>query len=206
MDSGRVQAFATRFNYRLIEGQLKNAVNGHSLLRAKSAALQAKYRKMEEHYNARMSDISGLFQRAFALLSRAEFFGADMGVFESQCARAPVLVGTTVEQVCGVSLPSFELVRAPGAAPSTQFRGASKLRECREAFDALLALLVDMASVKNSFAVLRQTLTMTNRRVNALEHIIIPRLQRTLVFISGELDEQERESFSRLKKIKDMPK
>jgi V/A-type H+-transporting ATPase subunit D len=44
----------------------------------------------------------------------------------------------------------------------------------------------------------------TRRRVNALEHVMIPDYQDTIKFISMKLDENERSSTARLMKIKDM--
>ena len=44
----------------------------------------------------------------------------------------------------------------------------------------------------------------TRRRVNALEHVIIPEAQKNIKYITMKLDENERSSQIRLMKVKDM--
>ena len=51
-----------------------------------------------------------------------------------------------------------------------------------------------------------EVIRVTNRRVNAIEHVVIPRLENTVNYIISELDEREREEFYRLKKIQDKKK
>uniref|UniRef100_A0A8C7FGH6 V-type proton ATPase subunit D n=5 Tax=Salmoninae TaxID=504568 RepID=A0A8C7FGH6_ONCKI len=60
--------------------------------------------------------------------------------------------------------------------------------------------------IETSFVTLDQAIKITNRRVNAIEHVIIPRIERTLSYIITELDEREREEFYRLKKIQEKKK
>ena len=58
-------------------------------------------------------------------------------------------------------------------------------------------LLVELASLQTSFVTLDEVIKTTNRRVNAIEHVVIPKIQRTLDYIISELDELEREEFFR---------
>jgi len=53
---------------------------------------------------------------------------------------------------------------------------------------------------------LDEAIKITNRRVNAIEHVIIPKIENTLSYITTELDEREREEFFRLKKIQEKKK
>jgi len=60
--------------------------------------------------------------------------------------------------------------------------------------------------LQTSFITLDEVIKTTNRRVNAIEHVIFPRIERTLAYIISELDELEREEFYRLKKVQDKKK
>lgn len=64
-----------------------------------------------------------------------------------------------------------------------------------------IEVLVALANLQTAFYTLDNALKVTNRRVNALENVVKPKLENTISYIKGELDELEREEFFRLKKV-----
>ena len=107
------------------------------------------------------------------------------------------------DNVAGVQLPVFE----PYADGSDSYeltglaRGGQQIDKLKKNYAKAVELLVELASLQTSFVTLDEVIKITNRRVNAIEHVIIPRIERTLSYITTELDEREREEFFRLKKI-----
>ncbi|MHC4622907.1 MAG: V-type ATP synthase subunit D [Planctomycetota bacterium] len=75
---------------------------------------------------------------------------------------------------------------------------------------ALLALerafdhLIELAEKEKQARLLAIELQMTRRRVNVLEHVVIPELRETIRFIYDKLAEAERDNTSRLMKITDI--
>jgi len=116
---------------------------------------------------------------------------------------ASVRVTSRTDNVAGVKLPVFNQY-STGAENSETLGlagGARKIVACREKFSEYLKALIKLASLQTSFVTLDEALKVTNRRVNALENVTIPRISKTLDYIGRELDELEREDFTRLKKV-----
>ncbi|HEX7569061.1 MAG TPA: V-type ATP synthase subunit D, partial [Verrucomicrobiae bacterium] len=64
-------------------------------------------------------------------------------------------------------------------------------------------LLAELAELQNAVLRLARELRKTQRRCNALSKIFIPSYRETLTYISGTLEERERESLNILKIIRD---
>jgi len=74
------------------------------------------------------------------------------------------------------------------------------LKSLEQAFD----ILIELAEKEKRAQLLARELQMTRRRVNVLEHVVIPELHDTIRFISAKLSEAERDNISRLMKIADI--
>lgn len=107
------------------------------------------------------------------------------------------------ENVSGVMLPAFDFINdGQNSFELTGLgRGGQQIQKCKEAYQKAVQILVDLASLQSAFVILDEIIKITNRRVNAIENVIIPRIENTIHYITGELDEMDREEFFRLKKV-----
>ncbi len=71
-------------------------------------------------------------------------------------------------------------------------------------FSDIFPMMIRMAQLEKHVAMLAAELERTRRRVNALEHILIPSLEDTIKYISNKLNELERGNLTRLIKVKDI--
>jgi len=74
------------------------------------------------------------------------------------------------------------------------------LLSLERAFDSL----IELAEKEKQARLLAVELQMTRRRVNVLEHVVIPETKETIKFINSKLSEAERDNTTRLMKITDM--
>ena len=70
-------------------------------------------------------------------------------------------------------------------------------------FVEVLPLLAELAELENAVMRLALELRKTQRRCNALSKIFMPNYRETIGYITGALEERERESFVILKMIRD---
>jgi V-type H+-transporting ATPase subunit D len=194
--------------------RLKNAKQGHKLLKSKSDALTLRLRAVLREIVSTKEGMGERLRRASFSLAEAQYASGDIRfiVAGSVPARARTRVRVRVDNVAGVKLPVFEQHRTPGAGAGAGgeyvglSRGGEQVGRCREAFLESLKSLIELATLQTSFVKLDEVIKVTNRRVNAIEHVIMPRIDGTIKYILSELDEMEREEFTRLKMVQEKKK
>ena len=83
-------------------------------------------------------------------------------------------------------------------------RTSGELDNAISQLSELFPMLLDLAAKEKETALLAAELEKTRRRVNALEYVMIPRIEATIRYITMKLDENERGNQTRLMKVKDM--
>ncbi|CAM9394212.1 unnamed protein product [Ectocarpus fasciculatus] len=191
-------------NLTTFKGKKLAAKKGYDLLKSKADALKVRFRLiMKNIYDTKMG-MSDLASSAFFSLTQAEYAAGNFRskVLENNMT-ANIKVTSRTDNVAGVKLPVFSKYDV-GNETSENLGlagGGRQIANCKEKFGEFMKALIKLASLQTSFITMDEALKVTNRRVNALENVTIPRIDKTLDYITRELDELEREDFARLKKV-----
>ncbi|KAK8854960.1 hypothetical protein IAR55_003700 [Kwoniella newhampshirensis] len=201
----REAVFPTRMNLTLTKTRLKGAQTGHSLLAKKRDALTTRFRTILRKVDEAKRLMGRVLQLASFSLAEVTYTAGDIGYQVQESVRkASYTVQARQENVSGVVLPAFDGVRSKDASDfnlTGLSRGGQQIQKCRDTYVKAVGTLVELASLQTAFTILDEVIRATNRRVNAIEHVVIPRLDNTIKYINSELDEMDREEFFRLKKV-----
>lgn len=205
----RIEIFPSRMAQTIMKARLKGAQTGRNLLKKKSDALTLRFRQILKKIIETKMLMGEVMREAAFSLAEAKFTAGDFSTTVIQNVnKAQVKIRAKKDNVAGVTLPVFEHYHegTDSYELTGLARGGEQLAKLKRNYAKAVELLVELASLQTSFVTLDEAIKITNRRVNAIEHVIIPRIERTLAYIITELDEREREEFYRLKKIQEKKK
>ncbi|KAF5754847.1 putative ATPase, V1 complex, subunit D [Helianthus annuus] len=204
--SQRLNVVPTVTMLAVVKNRLTGATRGHALLKKKSDALTVQFRQILKKIVSTKESMGTVMKSSAFALTEAKYVAGEniKHIVLENVQSASVRVRSRQENVAGVKLPKFEYFTEGEMTKSDLTglaRGGMQVQGCRVAYVKAIEVLVDLASLQTSFLTLDGAIKTTNRRVNALENVVKPRLENTVVYIKGELDELEREDFFRLKKV-----
>jgi V/A-type H+-transporting ATPase subunit D len=199
----REQTAPTKSNLLRVKERLHTALEGYDLLEQKREILVMalmqqveQVKLLERGLDERAASAYPAMKRMLAALGRerAEKLSANINYsFE--------LTGKRVS-AAGMSLPGLE-VKLPRAA--LKYSPAASRAECDELvveFFALLKIITELAAVRTVAWRLAREVRKTQRRVNALEKMVIPSARETKAYIESALEEKDRDAFFSSKLLK----
>ena len=119
-----------------------------------------------------------------------------------------VSLDMTFKNIMSVNVPQYQFHTARDNSTEIYPYGfaqtSGELDESIRELSQILTDLLELAQVEKAVQLLAQEIEKTRRRVNALEHVVIPQLEETIRYITMKLDENDRSNLTRLMKVKDM--
>ena len=189
--------------------KLQTAVRGHKLLKDKRDELMRQFLDLvRENMELRLK-VEENIRRA-----NTDFVIAKAGMSEAALKTAllapkqEVYLEADKKNVMSVDIPDFSYrTKTADANDIYSYGFAFTSGDLDDAVKSLADILPDMlklAEIEKSCQLMSDEIEKTRRRVNALEHVIIPEAQANIKYITMKLDENERSTQIRLMKVKDM--
>lgn len=177
------------------------AEKGYELLDRKRNILIREIMTMLDDIREIQGQISETYASAYRALQNANL---TLGICDEIAGTVPVEDGLELDwrSVMGVELPTAKLNPSPARNTYGYYGTNYYLDEAYMKFNEVKMLTVRLAVIEDSVFRLAAAIKKTQKRANALKNIVIPRFYEAIRYITDELEEKEREEFSRMKIIK----
>lgn len=186
--------------------QIVLAVQGKDLLKKKRDALIVEFMSVMDRVVQASRKLGQISSSALYALTVAKAVDGPVAVRSASFAtygevrvkvRGAYVMGVPVPEVARKKIKRTLLTR--GYSPTGM---SSRIDEAAERFEDEIDTVIDIAAVETRLRRLGDEIQKTRRRVNALQHIVIPMLLEEVKYIQMSLDERAREDLFRLKKVK----
>ena len=199
----------TRMELTRLKKKLVTARKGHKLLKDKRDELMRQFLIMvRENKELREQVEKGIAEanRGFALARSSMSDEAVRVAF--MAPKQKVSLDVSYNNIMSVNVPVYTFqTRTSDSADMFSYGYAFTSADLDDAVTQLADVfpqMLKLAQTEKSCQLMAAEIEKTRRRVNALEHVMIPQLETDIKYISMKLDENERSSQIRLMKVKDM--
>lgn len=203
------QVNPTRMELTRLKKKLVTAVRGHKLLKDKRDELMRQFLDKVRENKALREEVET------ALVSANQNFMLARAGMPDEMLNTALLapkqeltISAGTQNVMSVEIPDFDFkTRTPDQNDMYSYGFAFTTGDLDDAILSLSEVfpkMLKLAKVEKSCQLMAAEIEKTRRRVNALEHVMIPELQTNIKYITMKLDENERSTQIRLMKVKDM--
>jgi len=176
-----------------LKRRTKSAQRGHKLLKDKQDGLMKQFMMIVRHAKTLRMKVEEELGGAFKSFLLASAWMSDAQIENAISSPAATMeLSMETKNVMSVKIPVFSLTRT-GSIKSYGLPATNALfDQSVDAFDRVFELLIQLAEVEKQAENMAIELETTRRRVNALEHKMLPDLKETVKYIKMKLDESER--------------
>ena len=203
------QVNPTRMELTRLKKKLVTAVRGHKLLKDKRDELMRQFLDKVRENKALREEVET------ALVSANQNFMLARAGMPDEMLNTALLapkqeltISAGTQNVMSVEIPDFDFkTRTPDQNDMYSYGFAFTTGDLDDAILSLSEVfpkMLKLAEVEKSCQLMAAEIEKTRRRVNALEHVMIPELQTNIKYITMKLDENERSTQIRLMKVKDI--
>ena len=199
----------TRMVLNQTKARLKTAERGHKLLKDKRDELMRRFLELVRENKALRLEVEEGIRQANMHMAIARSVMSDEALDVALMMPSQRMdVEVTEKNIMSVIVPQFEAkLKAAKDGEIYSYGYAFTSCDLDDAVKALSDIMPDLlrlAEIEKTCQLLAAEIEKTRRRVNALEHVMIPQYEETIKYITMKLDENERSATTRLMKIKDM--
>ena len=194
----RLKINPTRMELLRLRRRVEIARRGHKLLKDKLDGLMQRFFTTRKEYLALHTKLEPELARVFSKTIMTSALSNPL--IEKSVVPAQISLETSIKNIMGVRVPSHD-IKIKGKPAYNELLATVEMREGLDLFIAVLPDLVKLAALNKTIKLLAAQIIDTRRRVNALEYVLIPELERNLRFIHMQLSERERSTRVVLLKI-----
>ena len=205
----KAQVNPTRMELTRLKKKLVTAVRGHKLLKDKRDELMRQFLDLvRENMDLRLKVEEGI-RSANTNFVIAKSAMSEQGLHTALMAsKQEVYLEVDKKNVMSVDIPTLEYKTRTADENDIYSYGfsytSSDLDGAVKSLADILPDMLKLAETEKACQLMASEIEKTRRRVNALEHVIIPETQESIKYITMKLDENERSTQIRLMKVKDM--
>lgn len=203
------QVNPTRMELSKLKKKLTTAKRGHKLLKDKRDELMRQFLILVRENKALREKVENGIREANKKFLLAKAITDESFLNTAMLApKQEIHLERSTKNIMSVEVPQFKFnTRTPDKNDIYSYGFAFTSGDLDDAIQYLSGIFEDMlrlAEIEKSCQLIAAEIEKTRRRVNALEHVMIPEMQTSVKFITMKLDENERGTQVRLMKVKDM--
>lgn len=192
-----------------LKRKLVTARRGHKLLKDKRDELMRRFLDLVRENKKLRIEVEEGIKQANAAMSVARCVMSDKALDVAlMLPTQEMSLEVGEKNVMSVMIPVFDVHFKTADENDIYSYGfaetSADLDTAVKALSDIMPKMIRLAEIEKSCRLMADEIEKTRRRVNALEHVMIPQYEETIKYISMKLDENERSTTTRLMKVKDM--